>query len=127
MPLCFLLQRQINAGGALGILADIVHQVIEHAPQAATVCHNFNRLLRLAGEQNQILLLKLLLILTGSLCQHHTNFTGSQQHLQITRGRLRSLHEIVNEPLQAVGLTMEYTGIFCNGGVVALLFSIRSA
>ena len=50
----FFFQRQIHPGGALSVFADIVHQIIKHTPQAATVRHDLNKKLVIDEEEAQV-------------------------------------------------------------------------
>ena len=81
-------ERQINSRTGYGILADIVHQVVEDSPHVASVSHDPEVLFGLLYHEGQVRFRKLVIILTRGLRQENACVTGRQMYLQIACGGL---------------------------------------
>ncbi len=95
MPI--LLQIDISPRHRLRIFADVVHQIVKHAPQMPVVCLNVNAIFRLFHLQLNLVCHQLFLKFAYGLHEHDTGIAFFHYDTEVSRGCLGRFHEVFNQ------------------------------
>ena len=102
----------IDARAGEGVFADVVEEVVEHAPEEPPVGHRARRRVGDVGYHDELPLLHAPPVLGEALFDYLARIRAHEADVHVARARLAGLDQILGELLEALALPVEDLEIF---------------